>query len=79
MASIMATELATLVSEASMRHFDYRMLQMRALCDAWKADRETLVKELNEMEFNESVVVNSCSQPPTVTMIPAFNDMESNE
>lgn len=43
----MATELATLVSEALKRHFDCQIQQLRALCNAWKADRETAVKVLN--------------------------------
>lgn len=47
MASIVATELATLVSEVPMRHFDSRLQQMRDLCNAWKTDRETAVQVLN--------------------------------
>lgn len=39
--------VATLVTEAPMRHFDYRIVQMHALCNVWKADRETAVQSLN--------------------------------
>jgi hypothetical protein len=49
-ASVVATELATLVSEASMRHFDVRLQQLRALCSAWKEDRETVVQVLDELD-----------------------------
>lgn len=61
MASIVATELAPLVSESPMRHSEYRMLQMHALCNAWKADRQTAVQVLNDMDSNESVDVVTLS------------------
>lgn len=52
---------------------------MRALCDAWKTDRQTAVQVLNDMGSNESVDVDSHFDLAAFTAIPVFNAMEANE
>lgn len=61
-ASVVATELAALVSEAPMRHFETRLQQLRDLCNAWKDDRETVVQVLGERDGEEEANVTGANE-----------------
>lgn len=61
-ASIVANELATLISEVPTRHFANRLDQLKKLCQAWKANQETSIQVLQlnagDAITNENIVAD---------------------